>query len=68
VSDDESDDESNRYDFGSGNIQYREASTQDAGCSFEFAEASAKVADEPVSRYETDAYSLVDILVHYFKK
>jgi hypothetical protein len=67
-SDDESDDDCNRYDLGSGNIQYREASTQDAGSSFDFAEASDEAADEPVSRYETDAYSLVDILVHYFKK
>jgi hypothetical protein len=68
-SDDESDDGCNWYDFGSGNIQVRAAvQAQDTGCGFDFAEASDEAADEPVSRYETDAYSLVDILVYYFKK
>ena len=67
--DDEFDDESNRCSLG-GNIPVRAAvvPSQDADCGFAFAEESAEAADEPVSRYETDAYSLVDILVHYFKK
>jgi hypothetical protein len=67
--DDESDDGCNYYDFGSGKVAARAAAVVlDDDCGFEFREASSEAAVELDSRYETDAYFLVDILVRYFKK